>query len=275
MLSKKNIKEILAKEILLFFFAIALLGVVYGFLLLRNYYYDYQERTYNKENILLKTQLDSLIVDKTDNLTYIFDQIRHKTITYKVNYDLPQSTKTLRTERKVEIINVPAENEKEFLNKYPEAVRVVTFIAFKDTFDIEPKDLSDFLKAYPEAKSFNNRFKKLSPIFVDLEDFKAQLFKSPKDVFDILKVDTSFQNFCVNYDVFQNFFRLKEYEILNEKIMSGKESIKKSIDYKMSYSDITELIIIISLILVVLLYPLRLCFILILWAIKTLRHPTI
>lgn len=66
------------------------------------------------------------------------------------------STKTFKTSRGV--ADIPSSEVDGFLQEFPDAIEVNSFIVGKDTADVPLDDIDGFLKAYPKAKPLRNYF---------------------------------------------------------------------------------------------------------------------
>jgi len=95
---KPKFKRTVAKEILFFFTAFGLIGLAWGFLTLRNSYYDFRTKSSSDKITSLQAQLDTLPKDFTGELYDLTN--KYFIVKYKIGDD---------------IYAIPKEQEKEFL----------------------------------------------------------------------------------------------------------------------------------------------------------------
>ena len=95
---KPNFKRTMAKEILFLFAAFGLVGLTWGFLTLRNSYYDYRTKSSSDKITSLQAQLDTLPKDFVSELYDLTN--KYFVVNYKIGDD---------------IYAIPKEQEKEFL----------------------------------------------------------------------------------------------------------------------------------------------------------------
>lgn len=95
---KINFKRTIAKEILFLFAAFGLVGLTWGFLTLRNSYYDYRTKSSSDKITSLQAQLDTLPKDFVRELYDLTN--KYFVVNYKIGDD---------------IYAIPKEQEKEFL----------------------------------------------------------------------------------------------------------------------------------------------------------------
>lgn len=95
---KPKFKRTIAKEILFFFTAFGLVGLTWGFLTLRNSYYDFRTKSSSDKITSLQAQLDTLPKDFVGELYDLTN--KYFVVNYKIGGD---------------IYAIPKEQEKEFL----------------------------------------------------------------------------------------------------------------------------------------------------------------
>lgn len=277
-------KRIIAKEILLFFCGLGLFALIWGFLSLRNTYYNHKVNSYTEEVKSLQHQLDTL---PTDYLKEFYDLTSKY---FVVNYKLGKDTYA-----------IPKEQEKNFLTDEYGINKKVTSLPihpmgysyFKqhDPLNILDRD-STIVFDYVTFDKFRE--------FTASDDYQDKLFKvfsnSPdqngnvtvnslidKPKFDPMKpYNGIFDLGTLHY--FKD--RIKSGLKYNEKSKEVKQNILNEIEKKQkliqaarnSIFDTKEMnrsLLVALIIIGVVLYPLRLSVYSITWAVKTLRQKNI
>jgi hypothetical protein len=283
--AKPLLKKRIAREILIFFGGLVVLCIIWCFLLLRNNYYKTKKSNLKTEIASLAQQLDTLPKDYTKEL---YD----KTSKYfVVNYQVGQ-----------DIYLIPKKQEQEFLID-PLGIKKKAIL-----LPISPKGYSythlDIFKNYGGYELNPKRKPPLPGIvedstvvfdFVELNKFREflsspdyrdkfyEIFKKEKFIIDGYNEDGLPIGTVLDLGSQSDFDTNIQYAIKNhETIATTKNDLVKKIDskkvnYKNAETNIwdsikTNRILLTSLIiLVALLYAVRLSFILIKWAIKTLK----
>ncbi len=121
-MTKNNplLKKRIAKEILFFFGAVGLVGLVWGFLLLRNNYYDNKKTSLKVKISSLTHQLGSLQKDKIKSIYEGFNQ------NFVVNYKVMD-----------ESYAIPKKEEQEFLNDYSTAIKQANYTSGYSYFKLK------------------------------------------------------------------------------------------------------------------------------------------
>lgn len=280
MTNKPKLKWTLAREILFFFGGLGLIGMVWGFLLLKNSYYDNKVNSCSDKIKTLQVEIDSF---PKDYIKEFYDQTsRYFVVNYKVGQDS---------------YAIPKEQEKAFLY---------------DEFGIKKKVtlLPGYLKGYSYFKQSDplNILDNDSAIvfdFVSIEKFRE--FVSSEDYQD--KLYTVFANNSgkdewnppldavrADFDPmkpYNGIFQLGTLSDFKAKMKKGlsfnssvverknkietditdlKETIATSQNNKLTSTEIQQNVIYSAIVIGLLLYVLRLSIVLIVWALKTMKQ---
>ena len=95
---KPKFKLIIAKEILFLFAAFSIVGLTWGFLTLRNSYYDYRTKSSSDKITSLQAQLDTLPKDFIGELYALTN--KYFVVNYKIGdeiYAIPKEQEMSRT----------------------------------------------------------------------------------------------------------------------------------------------------------------------------------
>lgn len=277
-------KRIVAREILLFFCGLGLLALIWGFLSLRNTYYNHKANSYSEEVKSLKHQLDTL---PTDYLKEFYDLTSKY---FVVNYKLGNDTYA-----------IPKEQEKKFLTDEYEITKKVAslpvhptgYSTFKNPglLNILDKDSTiifdyvtfDKFREFATSEDYQN---KLFSVFSNSPDQNGtvtvnSLIDKPK--FDPMKpYNGIFDLGTLHY--FKD--RIKKGLNYNEKLKETKQKILDDIEMKqksvnaagnsiLDTKEMNKILFIILIVIGVVLYPLRLSVYSINWAVKTLKQKNI
>jgi hypothetical protein len=235
MTDKPKLKRTIAKEILFLFAAFGIIGLLWGFLFLRNSYYDYKTKSCSDKIISLQAQLDTLPKD------YIRDFYDLSNKYFVVNYKIGD-----------DIYAIPKEQEKIFLtDKYVIQKKV-------DPVSIYPKGYSYFKISRVTVKSgvtiyfstkgdLGKQLKKLYSEYADIDDIKLankvlEKFTQRTDstiVFDFVSID-KFRDFVSSED-----YQEKLYKVFANKTDKGDwippEVLRAKFDPMKPYNGIFEL----------------------------------
>lgn len=130
---KPKLKRTLAREILLFFAGLGLIGLVWGFLLIRNSYFDSRSYSCSRQIQALQVQLDSLPKD------YIKEFYEKASRNFVVNYRLDQDSYA-----------IPKEQEQAFLS-----------------YNFRIKKNVTLLPIYPKGYSYSKKSDSINIFFKD------------------------------------------------------------------------------------------------------------
>lgn len=278
--NRPKLKWTLAREILFFFAGLGLIGIVWGFLLMRNSYYENKVSSCSDKLKTLQVQIDSL---PKDYIKEFYDQTSRY---FVVNYKLGQDSYA-----------IPKEQEKAFLY---------------DEFGIKKK--VTLLPGYPKGYSY---FKQSDPLnilgndssivfdyvaiekfreFVSADDYQNKLYtvfasNSGKDEWvpplDAVRAD--FDPMKPNNGIFQlgtlsdfktkmkiglnfNSTVVEQKTKIEADISDLKETITNSQHSKLNSVEVQQYVINSAIVIGLLLYVLRLSIVLIVWAIKTMKQ---
>ena len=317
MKDKVKLKQKIAIEILLFFSAIVLVSIVWVFLLLRNYYYNHEEKSLTGNLNSLKTQIDSLPPDKTKEIYNYLNQ------NFYVGYKVGK-----------ESFDIPVKSEKLFLTHYPKAEKLSIYPKGFSYFKINSIAIDNDTIKYFDKEELGKKIKNKYPEYSDMtdEELAQSIFKKypPRPdsilIFDFVELE-KFREFIKNKDyrnkLYITFFleeknsikiylvagelvdveekdviaflrnypkaiypksfiaggdtyNYKEIEILKENLNNKKEltemTLKNNKTSVWNKKDIWRFLLRVSLFVGIILYPLRLIYFLIRWAIKTVKH---
>jgi hypothetical protein len=274
-------KQILAREILLFFCGLGLLALIWGFLALRDTYYNHKANSYSDEVKSLQHQLDTL---PTDYLKEFYDLTSKY---FVVNYKLGKDTYA-----------IPKEQEKDFLTDEYGITKNVTYLPvhptgfsyFKqhDPLKILDKDSTivfdyvtfDKFREFATSEDYQN---KLFSVFSNSPDQDGtvtvnSLIDKPK--FDPMKP----YNGIFDLGTLQHFKdQIKKGLNYNDKLKETKKNISEDIalkqksvnaarDSTLDAKEMNKILVIALIVIGIVLYPLRLSVYSINWAVKTLRQ---
>jgi hypothetical protein len=306
MTDKPKHKQLIAREILIFFSALALVGLLWLFLFVRNYYYERKIINTQEEIASLTSKIDSLPSDKLEAL---YDGIKLKFI---VNYIVG-----------VDSFFINKKNETEFIKDYPNAkvqpVNISGYSYIKNKFKFDylgavkagytteeiqiyftkpplpgmtkppilklfghySNNLNEMKKngmSDKEINSFINQDSVFLFDFVGLDKFKECL----KDSYYKDKLYSTFSN---EFDLgtkasynskievglqYTNEILEKKQKFLNEK--KDKQSVvEKSKKNILDKNRLAKILLWTSLIVGIIIYPLRLCFLAIKWSVRTVK----
>lgn len=321
-------KKRIAREVLLFFGAAGLVGIIWLFLSMRNFYYENKRTNLKTEISSLTTQLDSL---PKDRIKSIYDEVNQSfVVNYKVKSDRanPFEVATLDFHHaqydKDDNYAIPKREEQAFLKDYPKAEKLPNYpkgysffklysvsikpneiIKYYDTEDLgrkikgrysEYSDISDIdlgkkvLKKYPQHTDSTIVFD-----YVDLKTFR-KLLEAPDyriNFYEIFQWDKYIVNGYTEsgLPIFKNFdlgtrstFEIDIQQSLKngETIEQSRNNISNEIELKKTSlknagesiwdnDRVKWFLLTTILIVVIIIYPVRLCFLLIKWAIKTAK----
>ena len=196
-------KRILAKEILFFFTAIGIVGLIWGFLFLRNTYFVIKAKSCSEKVISLQIQLDTLPKD------YLFEFYNLTSRYYVVNYKIVD-----------DIFAVPKEQEKEFLSdninihknlvlipNYPKGYSYFKF----NSVAINPETIISF----SSKEDLGEQVKKQYSEYAEIDDIKLankvlKKFTQHIDstiVFDFVSID-KFRDFVSSEDYQEKLYKV-------------------------------------------------------------------
>lgn len=279
-------KRILAREILLFFCGLGLLALIWGFLALRNTYYNHKVGSNSDEVKSLQRQLDTL---PTNYLKEFYDLTsKYFVVNYKVGKDT---------------YAIPKEQEKDFLtDEYGIPKRVTalpvhnsgwSYFSFKfiNSSDIVAKDSTvvfdyvsfDKFCEFAMSEDYQN---KLFSIFSNSPDQNGTV--TVNSLIDKPKFDpTKPYNGIFDLGTLQHFKDLiKKGLNYSEKLKETKQKISEDIEQKqksinaarnniLDTKEMNKILFIALIVIGVVLYPLRLSVYSINWAVKTLKQKNI
>lgn len=298
---KLSYKKVLAREVLLFFFGVGLLLILWGLLLVKNFYINNKLVSSSEKLILLNKQIDTL---PTDNVKELYDKISsYFVITYKIG-EIDYS--------------ICKEQEKDFLYDEYGIKKNVTVLSnnpngyfyYKqaDPLNILPKDstlvfnfvqlnkfkeylmsdayLFNLFSAFSNSEDKSYVWDGNKPVVVS--NSKKPATKNVDELPDLSKANPQFDKFqpyvstfdlgsksdfinrirrSLTYDTAVN---LKRVELINQKT-NTLEIITSSKKSLLTQTDIWNFIIKAAIFLGIILYPLRLSFQSIKWAVMTLK----
>jgi hypothetical protein len=278
--NKPKLKRTLAREILFFFAGLGLLGIVWGFLVIRNSYYENKASSCSDKIKTLKVEIDSLPKD------YIKEFYEQTSRYFVVNYRLGQDSYA-----------IPKEQEKAFLydefgikkkvTLLPVYPRGYSYFKQSDPLNILGND-SSIVFDYVSIEKFRE--------FVSSEDYQDKLYtvfanNSGKDEWvpplDAIRAD--FDPMKPYNGIFQlgtlsdfktkmkkglsyNSTVVEQKNKIETDITDLKETIATSQNNKLSSTEIQQDVIYSAIVIGLLLYVLRLSIVLIIWALRTMKQ---
>lgn len=300
-------KRILAKEIILFFCGLGLFALIWGFLALRNTYYNHKANSNSEEVKSLQHQLDTL---PTDYLKEFYDLTSKY---FVVNYKLGKDTYAIPKEQEKNFLtdeygitkkaaSLPAHTIPSFEEVMGKKINGIDnstnthltgYSSFKnpDPLNILDKDSTiifdyvtfDKFREFATSENYQN---KLFSVFSDSPDQNGtvtvnSLIDKPK--FDPMKP----YNGIFDLGTLQHFKdRIKKGLNYNEKLKETKQKILEDIELKqksvnaarnsiLDTKEMNKILFIVLIVIGIVLYPLRLSVYSINWAVKTLRQKNI
>jgi hypothetical protein len=277
---KPKLKRILAREILFFFTGLLLIGIVWGFLLMRNSYYENKASSCNDKIKTLQLQIDSL---PKDYIKEFYDQTSRY---FVVNYKLGQDSYA-----------IPKEQEKAFLYDDLGIKRKATLMpgnpkghsCFKqaDPLNIHGNDSSlvfDYvtMEKFREYVTSDDYQDKLYTVFANnsgndewvppLDAVRAE-FDPMKPYNGIFQLGT-LSDFKTKMKIGLKFnSTVVEHKTkITDDIADLKETISNSNYSKLNSNEVKQFVINSAFVVGLLLYILRLSIVLIVWAIKTVKQ---
>ena len=257
---KRN--RIIAREILLFFSALTIVGLIWTFLFLRNQYYERKISKMKMELLNISNAIDSL---PKDRIKALYEGIKLKLIE---NYQV-----------KGEKYAILKEDEEEFLQSFPNAEHLSPspngYSYFKGRYPYSDKD--DYDLPPPPPKNLNRPSNDSTAIFdyisldkfrkfVANSDYSNKLYLTFSEQFDLgekpefdykIKDGLSF-----NQSLIDSLLRQKS--VISGDIQSSKYS-------KLNNREVIHTLLWCALILGIILYPMRLIYFAIRWSIQTLN----
>ncbi|MBM3414839.1 MAG: hypothetical protein FJY20_00005 [Bacteroidetes bacterium] len=293
MTDKPKIKRLIAREVLIFFVSLTLVGLLWLFLIIRNTYYDTKISSSQKRIASITAQIDSL---PTDRLKALYEGIKQKFI---VNYIVGADN-----------YNIPKQEEPEFLKDFPNAKPQPS--SETGYSYMKNKHKFDYIGAVKVGYTSEEIQKYLSKNYyyysINLNEIKKNGM-SDKDINTLLNQDSLFLFEYISLDKFKEclkseLYKNKLYEIFSSDLDIGtKASYDSKVDDGLKYeSDVivkreklenekkdaqsliekgrrnivedrqlTNILLWTIIIIGVIVYPLRLCLIAIKWSVTTLR----
>jgi hypothetical protein len=292
MSDKLKFKRLIAREVLLFFASLTIVGLLWLFLIIRNSYYE-RKVSRNQERIAsITSQIDSL---STDMLQALYDGLKKKFI---VNYLVGTDS-----------YNIPKQDEPKFLKDFPNAKGQPSSSSGYSV--IKNKHKFDYIGAIKEGYTSEEIQKFLSKNYhysINLTKLKKN-GTSDNEINALLNQDSIFLFEYISFNKFKEclkseFYKNKLYEVFSSDFDLGtKASYDSKVDVGLKFEgDIlnikkklenekkdVQLLIEISraniigrqqlinillwaiAIIGAIIYPLRLCLLTIKWSVTTLR----
>jgi hypothetical protein len=264
MTGTSKFKKTLAREILLFFGVLVLTGLVWLFSFCRNYYYDNRTKSNQEKASAINLQIDSLPSDK---LKALFEGTNKDFVSnYSVNNDK---------------YIIPKKEEQEFLKDYPTAILLpISHKGYSYTHldifkkygghELFPKQLPPLPKGYSFQDSTTVFYFVALKTFRQLlkdNEYKDKFYKTFSQEYDLgtklsfdSKIDTGLK---FNDDVIK-----RQQKLLNEKQIA-QNALNLSKGNIKSNDEILKFLLWTLIILGIIIYPIRLFFILLKWSFKT------
>jgi len=297
-IDKIKLKRTLAKEILLFFSGLGLIGLVWGFVLLRNSYYDHKAISCTEKIKSLKTNLDSL---PSDYIKELYDLTNKD---FVVNYQLGKDNYAIPKKYEQEFLYDEYGIKKNVL-KLPNSPKGYSYFHFDrqsiyffrkySLHQINPKRTqtlkdSTIVFDYVELNIFREFVKspdyqeKLFTVFSNNPDMDEWLNEVPanlsKPEFDPFIPNSGILDLGTLSEFKSKILRGLKY---NEQVIQKKNRIKSEIQNQievttnskssiLTTSEIHNSLFYTLIAIGLFLYPFRLTIFLILWAFKTINQ---
>ena len=268
-MNKIKFKQTLAREVIIFFLAIALIALIFGFLLLRNNYYNNRISSYGNKTSLLKSELDSILKETSikfpsneSSTDYVNKTFKVMQVAYGKEFILDD--KTFRSK---------IQSDPNYANKVYQVMQykygdefTLDIQTFYDKIGLKKGQLG-ILPKLPDGFTLvedKAREHKLHQAFLDFDvTIKAKPKLSKTDIFNKFPEfnnDTAILKVAYTYSAL-----LKEKEINEQTLSNAYESHLDKRDIKLTLFWI-------ALFIVIIIYPLRICYALIRWAYRTLKE---
>lgn len=290
--NKPSLKRTLAREILFFFVGLGLLGLVWGFLLIRNSYYENKANSCSDKIKTLQIQIDSL---PKDYIKEFYDQASRY---FVVNYKLGQDSYAIPKEQLQAFLydEFGIKKNVTLLPIYPKGYSYFQIDIFKEYggHELNPKRTPNFKDStvvfdFVSIEKFRE--------FVSSDDYQDKLYSvfannSGKDEFVPLPLGYIPAEFDAKKP-YNGTFSLKTLSEFKSKMNIGlnfnstvaekknkietnikdlKETIVNSRNNKLTSIEIQQTVINSAIVIGLLLYVLRLSIVLILWALNTMKQ---
>jgi hypothetical protein len=271
----QKLKKNIAKEILLFFAAAALLTLVWCLIVINNKYHTSKSKSLNEELALNTLQLENL---PTDKIKDIYDKVKqHLIVFYQTDKD-PLGIR--KKDGSAFIWSIEKYKENEFLKSFPDAKILETHINGYMFRPLKNKTTSDGLPIFQKDPLGILKDSVCEFEFVPFEKFKELTRRKDyitnfhKTFYDELKLGNLLDfeakvkdglNFNSTIDIQRSDLTL-EIELIKTSIDNSQASI-------WSYEKRTSFILYTTLILLLILYPIRLCYLLLKWSLRTVKQP--
>jgi hypothetical protein len=306
MTDKPKFKQLIAREVLIFFSGLALVGLLWLFLIIRNYYYERKIINNQEEVASITSKMDSLPSDKIEAL---YDEIKQK---LSVNYIVG-----------VDSFTIIKKKESEFIKDYPNAkiqpVNISGYSYIKNKFKFDylgavkagytTEEIQEYLTRpplpgmpkRPTPKLFNyysNNLKEMKESGMSDTEINSFINQDSIFLFDFVALD-KFKECLKNsyykdklYSTFSNDFDLGTKASYESKIEVGLKYTKEILEKKQKFSNdkkdaqsviekskrnifdknrLAKILLWTSLIIGIIIYPLRLCFFAIKWSVRTVK----
>ena len=241
-MQSQKIERIIAKEIILFFSAIVIIAIIWGILLLRNYYYENKTTSLNENKSSIDLQLDSLEKNSkiyntfSANLKGLYELLK------KNKSDVPDTFISFETTL----------FEEESANLYYQYLKKIGIEV--------PSDYDKFCATYGIGKE------KSQLIHEALIDFHVTIKAKPH--LTIKEIYFKFPEFNNDSTILNTVYVYSNK--LKEKVTT-ENLITKVKDDLLNKNDIQRVLFWSTFIILIILYPVRLCYLLLKWSIKTLK----
>lgn len=278
MLNELQLKKVLAKETLFFFAGVLLVLLLYFFLFFRNSYYN-RKVIYLKEKMYsLASQLDTL---PSDNIKSLYDELSHS---FVVHYQAEKGKYA-----------ITKEYQNEFLVKnYNLGNKVKPLLPFENGFSFFRLSNTDSMLVFDflELNNFREKLKTKvyrDNLFTEYSDnpnntskdpnslalppfLRSRLYKQlPYHLTLDLGTSIEFENY-----ILAGLKYYKEADILKFDLTQKRQLINSSIEIASSNilkdKKILSYILTLTLVIGIILYPIRLSYKLVQWAFKTLKQ---
>lgn len=276
MKNKPRLKRVLAREILLFFAGLVLIGLAWSFLLIRNSYYENKVNSYSHKIKTLQIQNDSL---PKDYIKEFYDKVSRY---FVVRYTLGQDSLAIVKEKEQTFLydefgikknvtllpNHPTGYEYFYADNFKDSIVLFDFVSIEKfrefvSSDVYQNKLYSVFSKNPDNKEL------VPPLPLGFTRVEYDPKKPYKDTFSLGTL-SDFKFKMNNGLKFNSTIVEKKNKIISD-IADFKETITDSKNNKLSPSEVSQNVIFSALVIGLLLYVLRLSIILIFWAIRTMK----
>lgn len=262
----EKVKKLIAKEVLLAFGIVAAVAVSWGVLVLRNEYYKDKQKELNNEISKLTTELDSL--NKGDYVTKVYRVLKENIDGFDKSEDdfrlaMHDSVYIMSTYEALRMsLDGFTTSKNDFFNAINNRIDTVSnkikilYAAISETYELGSYD--EFYDAIKDSVKRKKIFNWIS------EQYNLGTYQE----FDAKIISSLSQN---KTDSINNKILTAKTQELEKEKTKKQESLHSAVSNTWNNDKLKITVQYISLVLVILAYPLRICYFLLKWALKTVK----